>query len=194
MTTDRELAVDPDEIASFWELARGRAGLARLAVVTGTGAAASVAPPAWAFGDSPAVADELVDLVLADVKTATASPLWEYEASGIEVPGAGDLSIVLDGRAHPRALIRTSAVRTARFDEVDAAHAWAEGEGDRSLEAWRAEHEAYYRRLMATRGVEFRPDMELVLEAFELRFPPRPRGSGQARSHPAGPVAPGRSQ
>ncbi|HUX69917.1 MAG TPA: ASCH domain-containing protein [Cellulomonadaceae bacterium] len=194
MTTDGELAGDPDEIASFWELARGRAGFARLAVVTGTGAAASVVPPAWAFGDVPEIADELVALVLAGVKTATVSPLWEYQVSGTEVPAVGDLSIVLDGRAHPRALIRTSAVRTARFDEVDAAHAWAEGEGDRSLESWRAEHEAYYRRLMATRGVEFRPDMELVLEAFELRFPPRPSGSGLARPRTGRPAARRRSQ
>ncbi len=186
MTADGEFVVDADEIASFWELARGRAGLARLAVVTGTDAAASVAPPAWAFGDTPDAADELVDLVLAGVKTATVSPVWEYEASRAEMPSVGDLSIVLDGRAHPRALIRTSAVRTARFDEVDAAHAWAEGEGDRSLESWRAAHEGYYRRLMASRGIEFRPDMELVLESFELRFPPRPSASGPAGAPAAG--------
>ncbi len=175
MTTVGEAASDPDEIASFWELARGRAGLARLAVVTGAGATASVAPPAWAFGDTPEIADGLLDLVLAGVKTATVSPVWEYEASGASVPSVGDLSIVLDGRAHPRALIRTSAVRTARFDQVDEAHAWAEGEGDRSLASWRVEHEAYYRRLMGRRGLEFRPDMVLVLEAFEVRFPPRSR-------------------
>lgn len=188
MTTLGEAAADPDEIASFWELARGRAGLARLAVVTGAGASASVAPPAWAFGDSPEVADTLLDLVLTGVKTATVSPVWEYEAAGAPMPSVGDLSIVLDGRAHPRALIRTSAVRVARFDEVDDAHAWAEGEGDRSLAAWRAAHEAYYRRLMRGYDREFRPDLELVLEAFELRFPPRRGDAGTLRSHAAGPA------
>jgi len=180
MATDDLVEADADEIAAFWELARGRAGLGRLAVVTGAGAAASVPPPAWAFGDSVAAADELVDLVLAGVKTATVSPVWEYEASGAALPLVGDLSIVLDGRAHPRALICTTQVRVARFEEVDAAHAWVEGEGDRSLESWRAAHEAYYRRSMASGAVEFRPDMKLVLERFEVRFPPRASRSVRA--------------
>ena len=173
VSTDDQVVADADEIASFWELARVRAGLGRLAVVTGAGAAASVPPPAWAFGDTPEAADTLVGLVLTGAKTATVSPVAEYEASGATFPSVGDLAIVLDGRAHPRALIRTTGVRVARFMEVDAAHAWAEGEGDRSLESWRAVHEEYYRRSARSGGVEFGPDMELVLETFEVRFPPR---------------------
>ena len=34
---------------------------------------------AWAFGDSPALADELLALVLDGKKTATASAIWSYE-------------------------------------------------------------------------------------------------------------------
>src|SRR5690606_4469529 len=37
-----------DEITAFWELARGHAGIGRLASVIGPGAAASVPPAAWA--------------------------------------------------------------------------------------------------------------------------------------------------
>ena len=162
---------DPDEIASFWELARGRVGLGRLTAVTGAGVAASVPPPAWAFGDSPRVADELLDLVLAGTKTATTGALWEYEEAAGSIPVRGDLSIVLDGRSHPRALIRTTEVKVARFDQVDVEHARLEGEDDLSLERWRVEHERYFRRVLRDAGRTFSETMPVVLEQFELRFP-----------------------
>jgi uncharacterized protein YhfF len=169
-------AADGDEIAAFWQLARARAGLGRLAVLVGTGARAAVPPPAWAFGDSPRLADELLDLVLRGVKTATTTALWELTDNGLPLPARGDLSIVLDGRGHPRALIRTTEVRTARFGDVDAEHAHLEGEGDRSLAAWTTEHARYFRRVAALAGRTFDDDTEVVLERFELRFPARSRG------------------
>ena len=168
-------APDGDEIAAFWHLARGRAGLGRLAVLVGPGAQASVPPPAWAFGDSPRLADQLLDLVLAGTKTATTTALWELTDADEPLPQVGDLSIVLDGRAHPRALIRTTAVRVVPFADVDAEHAYLEGEDDRSLETWAAEHERYFRRVAASAGRTFGPDTEVVLERFEVRFPPRRR-------------------
>ena len=63
----------------------------------------------------------------------TASSLWDYEAEGEPLPTAGDLSILLDGRGEPRAVLRTTDVHVAPFGEVGAGHARAEGEGDRSL-------------------------------------------------------------
>lgn len=164
---------DPDEIQQFWELARERAGLGRLMAVTGIDSSASVPAQSWAFGDSPRLADELLDLVLAGAKTATSAALWEFTEAEEPVPARGDLSIVLDGRGHPRALIRTTSVVTTTFDEVDAEHAFREGEGDRSLEAWRTEHELYFRRQMQGRAAGFSPDLRVVLERFEVLFPTR---------------------
>ncbi|MTG89072.1 ASCH domain-containing protein [Cellulosimicrobium sp. BIT-GX5] len=156
------------EILAFWELARPSAGMARVGVVTGTTVAETVPPPAWSFGDNPALADDLLEAVLTGEKTATSSALWEYEDSGEQVPRVGELSILLDGQGHPRALIRTTSVEIVPFDEVDAEFARAEGEDDRSLEAWRAGHETYFRRVLER---EFSPDMPLVCERFELRYP-----------------------
>lgn len=93
-------------------------------------------PEAWAFGAEPAQADELLALVLAGIKSATASSLWAYEAEGEPLPTAGDLSILLDGRGEPRAVIRSTDVHVVPFRGVDAEHAHAEGEGDRSLAHW----------------------------------------------------------
>ena len=157
------------EIGEFWEVARTRVGVGRLVVITGQ--SPSVPPPAWAFGDSPALADELLAAVLAGTKTATSSGVWEYEQGEDGFPKEGDLSIILDGRGHPRALVRTTAVRVATFAEVDAEFARAEGEDDGSLEAWRVGHAAYFSRSLAARGAAFDDSVSLVLERFELRFP-----------------------
>jgi uncharacterized protein YhfF len=162
---------DGGEIVAFWELARKSVGLGRLLGIVGLSSADDVAPPAWAFGDSPRLADELLALVLAGTKTATSSGAWEYESGDEMVPQEGDLSIILDGRGHPRALVRTTAVQTLPFAEVDAEFARLEGEHDRSLQMWRVGHEANFRRSLAARGAVFDTTVPLVLERFELRYP-----------------------
>ncbi len=156
------------EIEAFWIDARIRAGVNRIAVVTGPSPADSVVPPAWSFGATPQQADRLLDLVLDGVKTATASALCDYETDDDPLPEPGELSIVLDGAGHPRALLATTDVRVVPFDEVDADHAAAEGEGDRTLAYWRREHERFFRE-HSSGG--FDPRMPVVLEHFERLVP-----------------------
>ncbi|MCV2394038.1 ASCH domain-containing protein [Actinotalea sp. M2MS4P-6] len=169
-------APDSDDTArvallEFWEVARPRAKVAPVPEWTGLGVVGSIVPPAWSFGDSPELADSLLQLVLDGVKTGTSTAAAELVASDEPEPRRGDLSIVLDGRGRPGALIRTTSVTRCRFDEVDAEHAAAEGEDDRSLTSWRAEHERYWRRVLPAIGVEFSPALELVLERFTLLYP-----------------------
>lgn len=164
---DADVAIAVQE---FWEMARPHAGMAKTGVVTGVLASETVPPPAWAFGDQPELATRLVELVLAGTKTATSSLVWEYEDSDEPMPEAGELSILLDGERVPRALVRTTSVEVVPFDEVDEDVAQAEGEDDRSLESWRAEHERYFRRNLPD-GREFAPDMPVLVERFELLYP-----------------------
>ena len=112
----------------------------------------------FAFGDSPALADELVDLVLKGVKTATCSTEDEPNTSK-----PGERWIVLDGRGEPRCVIESTEVTYRRYNEVDAAFAHDEGEGDRSLTYWRAAHRNYFGR----QG-RFSEDMMLMCERFRL--------------------------
>ncbi len=162
---------DDSELTRFWEVARGHAGIDRLGVVVGSSPLGAVPPPAWSFGDSPRLADELLELVLQGRKTATTTALWEFEAGQEERPSVGDLSILLDGAGRPRALIRTTVVRVVPFCDVDAEYAAAEGEDDFSLESWRREHEKYWRRLAQARGGQpFSQDLPLLLEEFELLY------------------------
>jgi len=159
------------EIQEFWEMARGRAKLGRLDVVTGGSVASTLPPPAWSFGDSPRLADELLALVLAGTKRATATAVAELEATGEPTPVVGELSIVLDGAGHPRALIRTTAVDVVPFDEVTEEFAALEGEDDRTLASWRREHEKYFRRVLAAGGTEFDTALPVVCERFEVLWP-----------------------
>lgn len=123
----------------------------------------------WAFGATPQHADGLLSLVLAGTKTGTASALWDYEATGERMPEEGDVSVILDGSGSPRAVIRTTGVRIVPFDEVDEEHAHAEGEGDRTLRAWREIHERFWTQ-HGESGRPFSPDMPVICERFELVF------------------------
>lgn len=126
-------------------------------------------PEAWAFGATPAQADSLLALVLEGTKTATASALWDYEYSQDPLPEPGLLNIILDGFGTPRALVETVAVEVVPFNEVQASHALAEGEGDRSLLDWRETHENYWRQHSENpRG--FEPNMPVVCERFRLMY------------------------
>lgn len=150
----------PDAITTFWNAAR-RARPSLPADV----------PEAWAFGATAEQADDLLELVSRGTKTAMASSLWDYETAGDTLPRIGDLSVVLDGRGVPRAVIGTTDVRVIPFDEVGAEHAFAEGEGERTLCAWREEHERFWREHSPS-VPPFARDMPVVCERFEMLYSP----------------------
>lgn len=125
-------------------------------------------PGAWAFGATADHADELLSLVLAGVKTGTAMSLRECELTGEAIPRAGDYSIILDGSGRPAAIIQTTRIDIVPFGDVDADHAHAEGEDDRTLSAWRDIHERYWRTYSPA---GFACDMPVVCERFTLIHP-----------------------
>lgn len=110
------------------------------------------------FGDTPALADELLDLVLAGRKTATCWAVADGQQTDV-----GKRMIVRDSHDRLRAVIQTVSLEQRRFRDVDASFAAAEGEGDLSLAWWRQEHERYF-----SRNGGFSPDMLLWCERFRL--------------------------
>ena len=112
------------------------------------------------FGDSPALADELLALVLSGAKTATCGALRDF-GDHEPLPEAGRQDVVLDGQGRPACVIETESVLIQRFDQVDEAFALAEGEGP--FEAWRDGHIAYF-----DRNGGYAPDMMLACERFRL--------------------------
>lgn len=115
--------------------------------------------------------DELLELVLDEVKTATSSLLAEYGWEGEMPPTPGAHTVLCDGSGTPRTIVRTVGLQIRRFDAVDAAHAWADGEGARSLAQWRSEHRTFWDRICSAAGTTFTTEMEVVLEQFEVMLP-----------------------
>lgn len=125
----------------------------------------------FAFGDTPQMADELLALVLTGVKTATCGALRDFPEDSAARPQVGRRDVVLDGKGRRAAVIETVEVTVCRFDEIDEQFAADEGEGLRTLAAWRECHQAYFER-----NGGFAPDMELLCERFRLvEIIPRPK-------------------
>ncbi len=64
---------------------------------------------AESFGDSPEMASELASLIVAGVKTATCSSVWEWDDTANPMPRDGLLTVVVDGAGTPSASSRRSA-------------------------------------------------------------------------------------
>jgi uncharacterized protein YhfF len=75
---------------------------------------------------------------------------------------------VFSGSGRPLAVIETVELTKRRFNDVDAAFAYDEGEGDRSLAYWRQAHQRYFTRLG-----EYAEDMLLYCERFRVVEPIR---------------------
>ena len=126
---------------------------------------------AYGIGDSPELKQELLELILEGKKRASTTLVRESMLEGWPEPEVGQYNIVLDGYDRPVAVIRTVSVRRCRFSDVDEKHAYWEGEDERTLESYIREHTKYYKRRGAALGFEFTPDMEVILDRFELVYP-----------------------
>lgn len=126
---------------------------------------------AWYFGDSPQLARELVELVLHGPKRATAGLGFVADALPHTAAVPDGYSVVTEIDGTPRAVLRTTGLERRKFSEVDAAFAWDEGEGDRTLDDWKRGHWRYFSRECESLGRIMTEDAEVCLERFELLYP-----------------------
>jgi uncharacterized protein YhfF len=129
-------------------------------------------PPVEQFGDHAALADELLDLVMAGTKRATAGLVADFAHEGEPLPRIGGHWIACDSTGAPRAILRSTELRIGPLHSVDDAFAWDEGEGDRTRASWLAGHLAYFTRTQTARGEAWDDDLEVVFERFEVVWPP----------------------
>lgn len=122
------------------------------------------------WGGNSALADEPGQLIVAGTKTATCSAVREWEAEGTSPPEIGFKTIVLNGNDEPLCIIETTEITIRPYGEVDAQFAYDEGEGDRSLDNWRAPHWQYFSRVLPKIGREPAIDMLLVCERFKAVY------------------------
>ena len=135
-----------------------------------TGAPVEARHDVFRFGDSAEMADRLLDLVLNGPKRATAGLLESFDDDN-PVPETGAYAVIVDGAGTPRCVMRTTDVAIKPLGEVDAAFAWDEGEGDRSLDYWLEAHRAAFTRQLAAENRTLTDDMPVVLERFEVLWP-----------------------
>lgn len=126
---------------------------------------------AWYFGSDAALAHELAELVLRGPKRATAS-LAEFKDGMPQVaPVPGGYSVVTEFDGTPRAVVRTARLDRRALRDVDAAFAWDEGEGDRTLADWQRGHRRYFTAVLKETGRAFDDGLLVDLERFELLYP-----------------------
>ncbi len=123
---------------------------------------------AWAFGDD---GDQLADLVLRDIKTATCSALPLYALDGDPLPKEKEYSVILDSRNQAVCVIQTTRVYQTTFRQISSEHAFREGEGDRSLAYWQRVHETFFTMELQKAGLSFDWDLMLVCEEFQRLYP-----------------------
>jgi uncharacterized protein YhfF len=114
------------------------------------------------IGNTSSMADEGAAAILDEIKTATSSAHWDYPDG--RIPFAGALSVLLDGRDRPRAIVETKRIEIMPFGSVDEDFARAYGEGDRTLDWWRSELGAWYRASAARHGAVFSDDTPIICE------------------------------
>jgi uncharacterized protein YhfF len=147
------------EVLDFWEKVKNEKGIK------------GAFTDAYGLGDTPELKQELLNLVLEGKKRASTSLVKEGELEGWPEPEVGQYNIILDGCDEPAAVIKTLSVRRCRFSDVDGEHAYWEGEDERTLESYLREHTRYYTRRGEALGFKFTPDMEVILDRFELVYP-----------------------
>lgn len=122
----------------------------------------------WSFGNTPEMAANLVHLVACGTKRVTMGWVEASERDGTPLAYEGGVSIVTDHLGYPRVCVRSAEVRVMRFDEVTAADAAGEGEGDLSYADWREGHTAYFSREAARHDLVFDDSARISVERFEV--------------------------
>ena len=121
----------------------------------------------WSFEEAP---DELSELVLQGIKTATCSVYDLYRINNEKIPQEGDYSIILNSNKEAVCIIRTLKVYVTEFSQASEEHAFKEGEGDRSLEYWRKVHSNFVAKELASVNILFDEHSKVVCEEFEVVY------------------------
>lgn len=123
---------------------------------------------AYQFGSD---ADTLAHLVLTGRKTATTSAYDLYEPDE-PLPQVGAYDVILDAHDQPVCVTHTDQVTITPYRDVDATHAYLEGEGDRTYDYWRRVHDDFFSQEYASEHQTFDPQTaQMVLERFHVIYP-----------------------
>ncbi len=118
---------------------------------------------AYRFGDTP---DELAQLVVEGVKTATCNALKLYELNNRPLPQVGEYNIILNKAFEPVCIIQITSVDLKKYDEINEVFAIAEGDG--SYENWDNIHVRFFTEQLGLFNEPFHRQIELVCQTFKV--------------------------
>lgn len=119
----------------------------------------------WAFGVD---GNQLAELVLQGIKTATSSAYIFYELEEEPLPKVGQYHIILNDKEEATCVIQITKVSILPFEQVTEEHAYKEGEGDRTLDYWKKVHQAFFTEELRQVNMQFQEDMKVVCEEFKV--------------------------
>lgn len=130
---------------------------------------------AWGFGCvEESDTDKLAELVLQGKKFGTASSYDEYVMEDItdEIPKVGDYSVILNSKDEAVCVIKDYDVYIRPFGDVPPFHAYAEGEGNMSLEYWRNVHTSFFKECLDETDMPFNQESKIICEKFSVEYIP----------------------
>lgn len=122
------------------------------------------------FSDDHQTNNDLAYLIRDGVKTATASAAELYEIDQEPLPKVGEYSVILDGQRQPVCVIKETQVEITPLMQVSAEHAYREGEGTRTLEQWRSDHIAFFKKEYVEANRPFNDNIPVVCETFKVIY------------------------
>jgi uncharacterized protein YhfF len=118
------------------------------------------------------IVDSLTQLAVDGKKRGTAHMKLHFEHEGFKIREPGDYWVVTKSSGEPVCVVRVTNVNITSFNQVGEKFAASEGEGDLSLKYWREAHKAYFMAQCEMWDKEWRDDMPIVCESFELVYKP----------------------
>ncbi|MBL8628621.1 MAG: ASCH domain-containing protein, partial [Rhodospirillaceae bacterium] len=92
------------------------------------------------FGRDTERSARILSLIAAGEKTVTFTSPWIYEGKPALTPVVGQYTVVNDFADMPTLVLRTTALKTLPYSQVDETDAQYEGPSVRTREAWRRVH------------------------------------------------------
>lgn len=124
------------------------------------------------FKTPPEAADSLLELMIAGVMRATASPMPIFGPQHEEpVPEVGDYAVLLDTHNKPQLIWRTVGTSVGPLSSVTDRFIWQSGDGSGERENWLAQIGSNFRRNAKQYDFEMHADIETVFETLEVVWP-----------------------
>lgn len=123
------------------------------------------------YGNSAAIADVIIPLILKREKTGTFALESEFEHPPELAPTVGDYYVVTRFTGEPVLLYRITEVQRVAFNDINHEHVQVEGPNARTVPVWRKIHWDYWGQILRQQGRTPDERMPVLFQRFEVLYP-----------------------